>query len=89
MKLKELLKLKYVEKLNEKEYRCSECSKIYTKLGVISHHFYMHEEEGIKKRQKLKEIGIKNNNTPEMKEKISKATKKAFQREDVKENFKK
>jgi len=89
MKLKKLIELKYVEKLNDKEYRCNKCNKIYTKLGVINHHFYMHETEGIKKRQKLKEIGIKNNNTPEMKKKISEGTKKAFQREDVKENFKK
>ena len=88
MKLKELLKRKLVKKVSETEYRCLACNKLYKKFGVINHHFYEHEEEGIKKKEILRFKALENNNKPEVKKKISERTKKAFQREDVKENFK-
>ena len=88
MKLKELLEKKFIEKINESEYKCCKCNNIFTKLGVINHHFYTHENEGIKKREQLKQKALSNNNKPEMKEKISQGTKKAFERNEVKENFK-
>jgi len=87
MKLEELLKNEYVTKIDENKYRCNKCNNYFKKLGVINHHFYEHEEEGIKKKQLLKEISLKNNNTPEMKKKISEKTKDAYLRDDVRNNF--
>lgn len=87
MKLKNLVENNFVEKVEENLYRCLDCNKIFTKIGITNHHFYEHEDNGILKKQILREIGIKNNNTPEMKKKISEGTKKALEREEVKENF--
>lgn len=89
MKLNELLKLHLIEKISDNEYKCLDCNNTYTKMGVINHHFYEHEEEGIKKKKEIAQKAITNNNTPEMKKKISEKTKEAFKREDVKKNLKK
>ena len=87
MKLKELLKQNLVKKISDNEYKCLDCGKLFTKFGVINHHFYEHEEEGIKKKEEIRQKSIENNNTLEMKKKISERTKEAFKRDDVKENF--
>lgn len=89
MKFVELIELNYIEKISEKEYKCNKCDNIFSKLGITKHHFYQHEERGIKKKEELRSIALINNNKPEMKEKISIETKKAFQRDDVKVNFNK
>jgi hypothetical protein len=87
MKLEELLKLNFVMMIEDNKYKCLKCNKIYTKLGVINHHFYEHEEDGIKKKQELREKTLKKNNSPDMKQKISDRTKEAFKRKDVRKNF--
>jgi len=87
MKLVRLLELDFIKKVNDNLYLCNKCLKVFSKLGVINHHFYCHEEEGIKKKQLLKEKAVKNNNMPEMKKKISEKTKEAFKRKEVQENF--
>lgn len=89
MKVNELRKMGYIKRINEFEYKCMSCNKIFSKIGISTHHFYNHEKDGIKKKEELRKIATKNNNDPEMKKKISKKTKEAFQRDDVKENFNK
>lgn len=89
MKLKELLKLEFIKHISENKYKCNKCNNIFSKFGITNHHFYQHETEGIKRKQLLSKIALKNNNQTEMKKKISEKTKEAFQREDVKNNFQK
>jgi len=86
MKLKELIEQNKITKMRDK-YKCNICSKVYTKIGITNHFFYCHTKEGKLKKEKLRKISLKNNNTIEMKKKISKGTIKAYQRKEVKNNY--
>jgi 5-methylcytosine-specific restriction endonuclease McrA len=87
VKLKDLLELEYITKINENKYKCNKCGKKLTKLGIINHHYYNHEEDGIEKKKLLRKKALIKNNTTEMKKKISERTNKAYKRDDVKRNF--
>jgi len=85
MKVNELVDQKLIVEVNEK-YRCLKCNNIYTKIGIANHYYYAHTDEGRLKKETLRQKAIANNNTPEMKKKISKGTLKAFKSEKVKNN---
>lgn len=87
MKFNELNEMNLIEFIDNNKYKCKECSKVLTKLGICNHYFYCHTEEGKKKKEELSKIAKENNNKPEIKEKISRGTKLAFQRDEVRTNY--
>jgi hypothetical protein len=89
MRIEELLEKKLIVKISENEYICNTCNRVFSKLGIPNHHFYNHEDEGIKKKEKLRQIALINNNKLEMKKKISEKTKESFKKDIVKKNFNK
>lgn len=85
MKLCDLLSKDLIIEKNE-TFICKACGKTFSKLGICNHYFYCHEEDGKKKKEELRKIATENNNTIEMKKKISEGTIKAYEREEVRIN---
>jgi hypothetical protein len=84
MNILDLEKLNLIIKLEDKKYQCNLCEKIFSKIGIGTHYFYQHSHPEAKER--LRKISTEQNNKPEMIEKISKGTKKAYEREEVRIN---
>jgi len=85
MKVPELIEKNLISSVGEK-YECGECKKLYTKIGIANHYFYTHTEEGRLKKEVIRQKAVENNNTPEMKKKISEATLKAYNEGDARIN---
>ena len=88
--------IKTVKQLLHKNPNCPKCSRLATnkklseigktKVGVLNSFYGKHHTEESKKKMSKSQLEIL---TPERREKISKATKEAMQRPDVKENIRK
>jgi len=88
IKVENLLDQNLITKLSENSFSCSVCNidRTFTKKGIPYHYFYEHDETGKVVKERLRKIATEQNNDPEMKKKISKNTKKAFEREEVRVN---
>jgi hypothetical protein len=89
MKIDELLEKNLILKIEENKFECCVCKKQLTKLGITTHYFYCHEDYGKQVRERLRNIATVQNNSEEMRKKISEGTKKSYQNPEVKNNHKK
>ena len=88
MRINELLEKNLVLKIEENKFECCQCGKQLTKLGITNHYFYCHEESGKEVKERLRTIATIQNNTEEMRKKISDGTKKAYENPELREKVK-
>lgn len=88
MKINELLEKNLILKIEENKFECYQCKKQLTKLGITNHYFYCHEDSGKEVRERLRDIAIAQNNTEEMRKKISEGTKKAYENPELRNKIK-
>lgn len=55
-KLDKLLEEELIEKIRENKYRCYLCDKFFSKKGIVNHYFYLHTEEGLRKRKNVSKL---------------------------------